>query len=274
MADEILTGEGVALQVSAASVLVRAAAWLIDAVVVGVVFVVTPVVIVEVIGANRLDDALATAVILAIIFVAFIVVPVAVETLTHGRSLGKFALGLQVIRDDGGPIRLRHAAVRGLIGFFELWSLSGGLAFMVAMFNDRGKRVGDFLAGTYVIRVRTPRRSITGLWMPPELAPWAQLADIRPLPAGLALRARQFLGRAAQFPPAARHRLALRIAAQLERHVAPAPPWGTYPEQFIAAVLFERRRRDQEAFDRRQPRLHAQLAGIEVLPFAVPDPES
>ena len=87
------------------------------------------------------------------------------------------------------------------------------------------------------------------------------------------MRARQFLGRAQQFPPAARHRLGLRLAAQLERRVAPAPPWGTYPEQFIAAVLFERRRRDQEAFDRRQPRLQSQLAGIDVLPYGVPDPE-
>lgn len=274
MADEILTGEGVALQVSAASVLVRAGAWLIDAVVVGLVLMATPWLILGAIGLNRLDEALATAIIFMIAFLAFIVVPVTVETLTHGRSLGKLALGLQVIRDDGGPVRLRHAAVRGLVGFFELWAMTGGLAFIVAMFNDRGKRIGDFLAGTYVIRVRTPARTITGLWMPPELAAWAQLADIRPLPAGLALRARQFLGRAAQFPPAARHRLSLRIAAQLERHVAPAPPWGTYPEQFISAVLFERRRRDQDAFDRRQPRLQAQLAGIEALPFAVPDPES
>ncbi|PKQ32296.1 MAG: RDD family protein [Actinobacteria bacterium HGW-Actinobacteria-2] len=274
MADEILTGEGVALQVSAASVLVRALAWLIDAVVVVVVLVVTPLTILAIIGVDRLDQALATAIMLAIVFFAFIVVPVTVETLSHGRSLGKLALGLQVIRDDGGPVRLRHTAVRGLIGFFELWMMTGGLAFIVAMFNDRGKRVGDFLAGTYVIRVRSAPRAITGLWLPPQLAAWAQLADIRPLPAGLALRARQFLGRARQFPPAARHRLGLRLAAQLERHVAPAPPWGTYPEEFIAAVLYERRRRDQEAFDRRQPRLHAQLAGIDVLPFAVPDPES
>jgi uncharacterized RDD family membrane protein YckC len=274
MADEILTGEGVALQVGAASVLIRAGAWLIDAFIVGAVLVATPLIILGVIGMNRLDPALATALLFAIVFFAFLVVPITVETLTHGRSLGKFALGLQVIRDDGGPVRLRHTAVRGLVGFFELWLLTGGLAFMVAMFNDRGKRVGDFLAGTYVIRVKTRPRAITPLWLPPQLAGWVSVADIRPLPAGLALRARQFLGRAQQFPPLPRHRLGLRLAAQLERHVAPAPPWGTHPEEFIAAVLHERRRRDQDAYDRRQPRLQTQLAGIDVLPYAVPDPES
>jgi hypothetical protein len=88
------------------------------------------------------------------------------------------------------------------------------------------------------------------------------------------MRARQFLSRAHQFPPPVRDRLGLRLAAQLELFVAPAPPFGTDPEPFIAAVLFERRRREQAAFDRTRPRLAAQLAGIETLPYGIPDPES
>lgn len=274
MSDEILTGEGVALQIGAASVLLRAVAWLIDAVVIVIVMIALPISLLAAIGTDRLDPAMAGAALSIMVFIAFIVVPVAMETLSHGRSLGKLALGLQVIRDDGGPVRLRHSAVRGLVGFFELWMLAGGLAFMVAMFNDRGKRVGDFLAGTYVVRIKAQPRSATPLWMPPALAPWVSLADIRPLPAGLALRARQFLGRASQFPPHVRYRMALRLSAQLERFVAPMPPWGTPPEEFIAAVLFERRRRDQETFDRRQPQLQSHMAAVEVLPYSVPDPEN
>lgn len=274
MSDEILTGEGVALQVTAASVLIRAGAWLIDAFVIVLVMIALPATLFAAVGTGRFDEAMAQAVVSIMVFVAFIVVPVAMETLTHGRSLGKQLLGLQVIRDDGGPVRLRHSAVRGLVGFFELWLLMGGLAFMVAMFNDRGKRVGDFLAGTYVVRIKARPRSNTPLWLPPPLATWVSLADIRPMPAGLALRARQFLGRSAQFPPHVRYRMALRLSAQLERFVAPVPPWGTPPEEFIAAVLFERRRRDQEAFDRRQPRLQSHLAAVDVLPFSVPDPEN
>ena len=46
--------------------------------------------------------------------------PIAVETLSHGRSLGKLACGLRVVRDDGGPIRFRHALVRGAIGVVEI----------------------------------------------------------------------------------------------------------------------------------------------------------
>lgn len=274
MADEILTGEGVALQISAASVIARAGAWLIDAFVTGLLVIALPWILVGVIGFDRFDLAAAQAIIYVLLALLFLVIPVTVETLTRGRSLGKLVFGLQVVRDDGGPVRLPHALVRGLVGFFELWLLFGGLAFVTSMLNDRGKRVGDFLAGTYVARMRGARAVRVPLTLPPELAGWSRVADIRPLPDGLAMRARQFLARANQFPPAVRHRLALRLAAQLERYVAPAPPLGSHPERYIAAVLFENRRREQEVVDRVRPRLAAQLAGIDTLPYAVPDPEN
>ncbi|HSK34189.1 MAG TPA: RDD family protein [Propionicimonas sp.] len=274
MADEILTGEGVALQISAASVITRAGAWLLDALATGAVLIGLPALLISVIGIDKYDQALATAMIYVLLAVVFLVVPITVETLTHGRSLGKVVFGLQVIRDDGGPIRVRHATARALVGFFELWLLLGGLAFVTSMLNDRGKRVGDFLAGTYVAHMRGVRSTVLPLGLPAELAGWVQVTDIRPLPDGLAMRARQFLSRAHQFPPPVRYRLGLRLAAQLELFVAPAPPFGTYPEQYIAAVLFERRRREQAAYDRTRPRLAAQLAGIENLPYGIHDPES
>jgi uncharacterized RDD family membrane protein YckC len=270
--DEILTGEGVALQISPASVLARAAAWLIDAVVtvsVGLALLVFLPLVWDLAG---FDEALLTALITGGIVVLFLLAPMTIETLSRGRSLGKLAVGLQVVRDDGGPVRLRHASVRALVGFFELWMMFGGPAFLVSMLNDRGKRIGDYLAGTYAIRIRGPVGSAVPLYLPTELAGWVALTDLRPLPSGLALRARQFLGRAHRFPPQIRHRLGLRLAAQLELFVAPAPPWGTYPEQFISAVLFEHRRREQLAQDRLSQRLAGQLNGINTLPYSVEDP--
>jgi uncharacterized RDD family membrane protein YckC len=271
--DEIVTGEGVSLQVSAASVIARAGAWLIDALLAGSVALLLLVALAFV-GADRFDEASATALFAVVTAFLFLGMPIMVELLSGGRSLGKLVFGLQVIRDDGGPVRLRHSAARALAGFFELWMLSGVLAFMVSMFNDRGKRVGDFLAGTYVISIRPPRSTLPPLLSPPELVGWARVADIRPLPDMLALRARQFLARAYEFPPPIRHRLGLRLAAQLELFVSPAPPPGTHPERFMLAVLFERRMREQAALARLVPRLQAQLAGIDTLPYGVSDPDS
>jgi uncharacterized RDD family membrane protein YckC len=179
--DEILTGEGVALQVSAASVIARAGAWLIDAFLTGV-GLLGAFWLLGWVGLDRFDEASGTAMIYVLLLTFFFILPVTVETVSRGRSLGKLALGLQVIRDDGGPVRVRHAAVRALVGCFELWLLFGGLAFVVSMLNDRGKRVGDFLAGTYVARMRGVRPTLLPLYQPPELAGWAALTDIRPLP--------------------------------------------------------------------------------------------
>ena len=269
-ADEILTGEGVTLHVGAASVIMRAGAWLVDAIV-SSTFCFT--ILIPAAAALNLDDAATIAVLMIVLAILFLGIPITVETLTHGRSLGKLMFGLQVIRDDGGPVRLQHAAVRALLGTLELWGMAGGLAFIVSMFNDRGKRLGDFLAGTYVANVRAARSTILPLMMPPELAGWARMTDIRPLPDALALRVRQFLARATQFPPPIRHRLGLRLAAQVELFVSPSPPPFTHPERFLAAVLTERRIREQRAQERLRPRLSSQLAGIEILPYGIPDPD-
>ncbi|MDR1711079.1 MAG: RDD family protein [Propionibacteriaceae bacterium] len=268
--DEILTGEGVALSVQAASVLARAGAWLLDAIVMlaalfGLSMLMT-------VGGGNLDNAMATAYMMLVSFMCFIGIPTLLETLTHGRSVGKLAFGIQVIRDDGGPVRLRHAAIRSLIGFFELWASLGGIAFIVSMLNDRGKRVGDFLAGTYAANVRGAKTAPLAISLPPSLADWVKVTDIRPLPDALAMRARQFLQRANTFPVQARNKLGLRVAAQLEQYVAPSPPPWTHPEAFITAVLYERRRREQESTASRIQRVNQQLAGIETLPYSVADP--
>jgi hypothetical protein len=55
---------------------------------------------------------------------------------------------------------------------------------------------------------------------------------------------RQFLVRAPTLVPQHRWATAERLAAALAPYAAPAPPEGTHPEDFLAAVLAERRDRD------------------------------
>ena len=47
-------------------------------------------------------DLVALSVFIVLFVTCFVGLPVAVETLTRGRSVGKLALGLRVVRDDGG----------------------------------------------------------------------------------------------------------------------------------------------------------------------------
>jgi hypothetical protein len=81
--------------------------------------------------------------------------------------------------------------------------------------------------------------------MPFELAGWAQIADIGRIPDQLAVGVRQFLGRAASMQLQARQAMGWELAREVSAYVAPLPPAATHPEAFLAAVLAERRRRDE-----------------------------
>ncbi|WP_127131883.1 RDD family protein [Georgenia sp. SYP-B2076] len=267
--DLIVTGEAVALELRPASVGVRILGALVDA----LVYVLAAVGLL--LAATRLLETLNPAqlgvVQVSTFAVVMVIGPTLVETLSRGRSLGKLAAGIRIVRDDGGPVRLRHALVRALAGVGELWLTGGALAILSAAVNRRGKRLGDLLAGTYAVRVRGGARRHEPLSMPPELAGWARGADIRALPNGLGLAARQFLSRMSRMTPQARAEMGTRLAAQVEPYVSPPAPWGTSPERFLAAVLVSRRDREYAVALRARERDAAEAARIERLPYGIPD---
>lgn len=272
MHDGILIGEGVVLDARPASFATRALGAFLDVFVSVVLFFALTLLIA---GTELAFDMQWGSVILIVIVVLVLVgLPVTVETLSRGRSLGKLAAGIRIVRDDGGPVRFRHAFIRALVGVGELWLTAGSVALIASLSNPKGKRLGDMLAGTYAIRVRGGRGWAVPLHMPPELAMWAHTADMRRLPDGLALAARQLLDRASRLAPASRAQLVDELAAQVETYVAPGPPPGTPGEAFLHAVLHERRDRELALGQRERERATRQAATLHRLPYAVPDPRS
>lgn len=240
--DDLVTGEAVALDLPPASLGIRMASGLIDLAV--TVALLIALIFLFAVATLRTDEALVAAAFIGTLIVVFIVYPTTFETLTRGRSLGKLALGLRTVRDDAGPISFQHALIRSLIGFVEIYAFSGGPAFFSALLSSRGKRLGDFAAGTYVVRERVKLQLTFPTYMPPHLATWAGRADMAALPTGLALAVRQFLGRMPTIDPASRASIGGRLADEVRTYVAPAPPPGTAPEDFLAAVIASRRERD------------------------------
>jgi uncharacterized RDD family membrane protein YckC len=240
--DYLVTGEAVALDLPAASFGSRIASGLID--IVATVATAFVLVLLLSIVLVQVDAALAEALVIAAMILLFLLGPSLLETLTRGRSLGKLALGLRTVRDDAGPISFQHAFVRSLIGFVEIYLFSGVPAFFSALLSDRGKRLGDHAAGTYVIRERFALQLPAPALMPWQLQHWAAAADIAPLPVPVALAVRQFLSRAHEISPQARAVLGQRLTEQVQPFVSPAPPPGTPAEAFLTAVLVSRRDRD------------------------------
>jgi uncharacterized RDD family membrane protein YckC len=244
---EVVTGEAVALELRPASFATRALAQALDLVVMATVGFGVGYALSLLPG---LDEAASQAVGLVAVVAVVVGLPVTVETVTRGRSVGKLAAGLRVVRDDGGPIRFRHALVRGLLAVVEILASLGSIALISSLLNARGKRLGDLLAGTFVLRERGGAALVPLPRMPPELAVWAVRADLGQLPDQLAVGVRRFLSGAGSLHPASRHRLGVELASEVVRFVAPPPPPDTPPERFLVAVLTERRRRDLERLRR------------------------
>ena len=272
MQDEgIVIGEGVLLDARPTSFASRLAGALIDLIVLGVVGLAIAWLITRFAVAAPSQDV--TQIVFVVVLVTIlIVIPTTVDTLTRGRSLGKLAVGIRVVRDDGGPIRFRQAFVRALVGILELWLTLGSVALITSLVNPPGKRLGDLLAGTYAVRVRGRTEPRAVIVMPPFLAGWATTADVARLPDGLALSVRQFLGRAARLHPGSRYALGQQLAAEVARYVSPGPPAGTHPEAFLAAVLATRRDREYAATTRAAERSTHEAATLHRLPHGVPDP--
>lgn len=251
--DDMVTGEGVAVELPIAGVPSRAASGIIDLLVAGVVLVGGAILVGAVFSGT--SSAVGRTVSILLVVAVTVGLPAVVETVTRGRTLGKLALGLRVVRDDGGPITARHALTRALVGWPEIYLLLGAGALVAALVSPRAKRLGDMAAGTYVVSQRASLRLLPPPVMPPPLAQWAAGADLAALPPGLAIAVRQFLGRAQGLTPASRHELGQALLRSVIPYVSPPPPAGFHAEHVLAAVIADRRRRDAERLARDDQRL-------------------
>jgi uncharacterized RDD family membrane protein YckC len=238
---EVVTGDAVVLDVQIAQLPVRAVGALIDITVMFVCYILGLMLWAATL--TQFDTALSAAIL--IIFTVLVVVgyPVAFETATRGRSVGKIVMGLRVVSDDGGPERVRQVLFRALASVVEIWMLAGSPAVICSILSPKAKRIGDIFAGTVVVSERGPRSGPPPT-MPPSLAWWAASLQLSGLNAGHAEIARQFLSRAPQLDRRLRQQMAYRIAGDVVSHIAPPPPPGAPPELVLAAVLAERHRRE------------------------------
>ncbi|MEU1535441.1 RDD family protein [Streptomyces fagopyri] len=240
---ELVTGEAVALELRPAKLPSRALAVLLDLVVAMAAYLIVTIGLVAATAA--LDEAAQIAVSIASFVLLLVGGPIAVETLSHGRSLGKLAFGLRVVRDDGGPIRFRHALVRGAIGVVEILMTFGIVACVASLVSQRGRRLGDVFAGTLVVRERIPAGR--GAFVPPP-PPWLagrfSGLDLSAVPDGLWLAVRQYLTRMRQLDPQVGAAMAERLASDLAARTGAPAPQGVPAAAYLAAVVHERQARD------------------------------
>ena len=141
---EVITPEGVALQLPAAGPVPRALAWFIDLAVRAGLLMLAGIVLGLLGTAGR-------GLYLIVLFLLYWGYPIVLEALWRGQTLGKRAMSLRVVSADGAPVGWLAAITRNLLRTVDMLPF-GYAAGLVCSLSDRyGRRLGDLAAGTLVV---------------------------------------------------------------------------------------------------------------------------
>jgi uncharacterized RDD family membrane protein YckC len=150
------------------------------------------------------------------------------ETFWRGQSPGKRWVGLRVVKDGGFALDGRAALVRNLlriVDFLPAFYVAG----MASIFLTRsGKRIGDYAAGTIVVR----ERKVGNLALVAPYSPDAQVSSA--LGAEEVALLTGFLDRRSSLDDDARERLAAQLAARFAARLGRPVP--TDAEAFLETL--------------------------------------
>lgn len=270
--DSVMTGEAVALALRPTSFALRTGGAVIDVLVSVFAFVFLIIGLSVVGGALRVEATYFNISAITGLVLCLVILPAAVETLSHGKSLGRLAVGARIVRNDGGAAGLRHALIRSLVGVLEIYLTLGALAAASGLLSQKSRRLGDLLAGTYSQNERPGALPPAPFGAPLPLVAWTASADVARMPESLGRRIRNFLAQAPELDPPRRQHLARELANEVSPFVSPLP--AIDPELFLAGVVVVRRERESAALGleaRRLARVDGALAG---LPHGFPQRES
>ncbi len=173
------------------------------------------------------------------------------ETRANGQTPGKRVVGIRVIRDGGYPVDFRAAVIRNLVRYADFLPSMYGVGTLSIFFSGQCKRLGDYAAGTLVVKERG-RKDVL-----PQVAPTDAPSTVPPLDESLAAALsrlavkdyqvmRHFLDRNAQLEPATAIDLARRILAPILVKLGRDPnTMPADPRPLLASIAdaYEARRR-------------------------------
>lgn len=146
---QIETAQNVTIHQNIAGVGDRIIAALIDSVLIMAYFFIT-LFIVSQFGINSAKPGELMAFYAVIALPAFLY-NLLFETFMDGRTPGKMAMKLKVVKLDGSKPGFGSFFGRWLLGFIDISFSSGGIAIITILLSTKGQRLGDMAAGTTVI---------------------------------------------------------------------------------------------------------------------------
>lgn len=257
-----VTPEGISLDLVLAGLGSRFAAFALDFVLQSVALVIFVIVVLSAFhgGVSTSSGLVAGGVLSLFVLVDYIGYFVFCEMLFNGRTIGKRAAGLRVVRVSGQPVGFWSSLLRNVL---RLIDMQLGVTYLVGavliLSTDKNQRLGDLLSSTLVVRDRvgaavawkgtswtSPAGFTTPSWsqssqpplgpqqlaLPPELAHW----DVSAVSDSEIALVRAFLANRGGYTTQAR----LRIGHELTARIWPLVAGPTEPmpqEWFLEAVL-------------------------------------
>jgi len=80
------------------------------------------------------------------------------EAARNGQTPGKKAVGIRVIRDTGHPVDFRAAVLRNVMRFVDMLPGVYAVGFISVFASSQYRRLGDYVAGTLVVKTLTAPR--------------------------------------------------------------------------------------------------------------------
>jgi uncharacterized RDD family membrane protein YckC len=226
-----VTPEAVRLRVDVAGLGSRMIAWLLDS-------LIQSVVLIPLLIGFAADGVAGTGEVVILSIIGFGIVwlyyPM-FEWLWGGRTPGKRAQRIRVVRTDGQPAGFAPIMVRNLVRIVEVM-LFPFLAVISMIVTRRAQRLGDLAAGTMVVRERSllaPRALDLGEDGTGRV-PGLDTSRLTEREYGLI---RSFLSRRESLDPAAREQLARRLVESVRENVAGgSAEAGLDDERFLESV--------------------------------------
>lgn len=76
------------------------------------------------------------------------------EIFMAGQTPGKRLFNLRVVKDNGYPLSPLDSIIRNVVRIIDFFPIAYGLGVITMFLNRRAKRLGDFAAGTIVVKMR------------------------------------------------------------------------------------------------------------------------
>jgi len=159
------------------------------------------------------------------------------EGLWRGRTPGKRAQSLRVVRSDGQPVTFANVLVRNLIRIVDILPGNYGVGVVSAALTRKSQRLGDIAAGTIVVRERSmPAPAPLELGRGPGMAEALPSVDTTGLGERDYAVIRSFLQRRESLAPEVRSALASQIASAVRTRVG-VPVRGVASEEAFLEAL-------------------------------------